>query len=205
MKKRWALVTAAMGAFLCLRILPTSAQEVVNANLTPAVFALNSYRAPVPLAAADLAGRIAAARVHDASTLDSGVVARPKLDIYAGFSYLNDGLLLTRLSSYGWNLQGTWNLSPHIGFTADFSGNNGSSKNVTLLLIAPVPQVSQDAYFFLFGPKVTARTEEFEVFGHFLVGAAHGRFDASAPGLGGIALPGFERDTNFALALGGGV
>jgi|GEM_PF-874015 len=206
MKKRWAVITAALGAFLCLHVFPTSAQEVTDARNTPGVLALESERAPVPLAGTGLAGRIAPAGDAGIPTPNSGTVPYSKLDIYAGFSYLNDGLLFTRVSAYGWNLQATLNLSQHIGLTADFSGHSGSSKNVMLLGILPIPQVNQDAYFFLFGPKFTIRVpEKFEMFGHFLVGAAHGRLSAASPDLVGIALPGFVKDTNFASALGGGV
>lgn len=206
MKKRWAPIVAAMGAFVGLLVIPTSAQEVSNTSNTPAVLALESDSAPVPLAAAGLAGRIAPLGDAGVSKPDNGAVSYSKFDIFGGFSYLNDGLLFTRISAYGWNLQATWNLTQHLGFTADSSGNNGSSKDVKFIGIVPIPQVNQDAYFFLFGPTFTIRPpEKFEMFGHFLVGVAHGRFSASAPSLVGITLPGFEKDTNFALGLGGGV
>ncbi len=51
MKKRWALITAAMGAFVCVHVIATSAQEIPNRQNTLAVLALESERAPIPLAA----------------------------------------------------------------------------------------------------------------------------------------------------------
>jgi hypothetical protein len=80
MKKRWALITAAMGAFVCMHVIATSAQEISNRENTPAVLALESERAPIPLAATGSADQIAAVHDADVSTPGSGGV--PYSDIH---------------------------------------------------------------------------------------------------------------------------
>lgn len=204
MKKEWVLTTAALGILAVLSAPAAKAQEVSTSESTPTVEGFESGNTPASASSLQSVNQTTAAPATSADVASNNAAASSKFKIFAGFSYLNDGLLFTRVSAYGWNLQGTWNLSHHVGFTADFSGHNGSTPNVVLIIL-PIPKVDQDAYFFLLGPTFTGRLEKFEVFGHFLVGAAHGDLGAAVPGLGTIQLPNAQRDTNFALGLGGGL
>ncbi|MBZ5504535.1 MAG: hypothetical protein LAO78_03510 [Acidobacteriia bacterium] len=104
----------------------------------------------------------------------------------------------------GWNGQGTFNFTPHFGFTADVSGSYHTLASISGLGFSV--SADQSLYNFLFGPTATAYFGKSSVFGHALFGAAHSKLSAgvSVPILGGISAP-ITSATAFAMAFGGGV
>jgi opacity protein-like surface antigen len=125
----------------------------------------------------------------------------PKAEIFGGYSLLrNSGNNLN-----GWDAQGTLNVAPHFGVTADFSGNYqtlGSVSPFTGTFIS----ANQRLYNFLVGPRVSTAAGRFSVFGHSLFGVAHSSLGAGVtlPIIGGVST-GLTSANAFAMALGGGV
>lgn len=125
----------------------------------------------------------------------------PKAEVFGGYSLLrNNGNNMN-----GWDAQGTFNFAPHFGITADFSGNYntiGSLSPFTGTFVS----AHQRFYNYLFGPRVSASTGRFTVFGHSLFGVAHSSLGAGVtlPILGSVST-GLTSANAFAMALGGGV
>ena len=83
----------------------------------------------------------------------------PKVEIFAGGSFLSkDAGLLGREPFGGWQASVTWNVTKHIGLTADFGGHYGSISGL---------RTSQ--YEFLGGPRFTARAKKANLFAHTLL------------------------------------
>jgi hypothetical protein len=120
--------------------------------------------------------------------------------IYGGYSLVHNNS--TNFS--GWETQGTFNLAPHFGITADVTGNSNSLNGISFLGFSAGTQ--QHLYNFLFGPTATAYFGKTSVFGHALFGEAHTGLSAgvSVPILGGISAP-LTSANSFAMAFGGGV
>jgi opacity protein-like surface antigen len=106
----------------------------------------------------------------------------PSVEVFAGPSVMRNGATAPSFSLYGgWQAEGSFNFSSHVGAIADFGGQYRSISG---------SRVSQ--YEYLFGPRVTARGNRATVFAHALVG--------------GNSLHSFGRSTNgFAWGLGGGL
>jgi len=121
----------------------------------------------------------------------------PKVEVYGGFSFFNSGQFPQRenLNSPGFGASIAGNLSKNFGIVGEVSGHFGT---VTLLDLAgtpgvTVPEFDADVYTFLVGPRFTSRSGGFDIFGHVLVGGAKTQVER------------FDSDTDFALAVGGGV
>jgi opacity protein-like surface antigen len=122
-------------------------------------------------------------------------------EIYGGYSLLRS----SGNNLNGWNAQGTINVMPHLGITADASGNyqsvgSFSPFNGTFF------SANQRIYNFLVGPRVSTAFDRFSVFGHTLFGVAHSSLGAGVnlPIIGGVSR-GLASANSFAMALGGGV
>src|ERR1043166_8011546 len=104
----------------------------------------------------------------------------------------------------GWNGQGTFNFTRHVGITADFSGDSKQLAGFSALGFSAGTQ--QHMYDMLFGPTVTGYFGKSSVFGHALFGAALSSLSAgvSAPIVGGISAP-LDSSHAFAMAFGGGI
>jgi opacity protein-like surface antigen len=109
----------------------------------------------------------------------------PSAEIFGGYAYLNADALGDRESFHGWGLSFAGNLGPRFGLVGEFSGHYGEVN------IAAV-DLDVSAYTYLFGPRVSARSDKATVFGHILVGGA----TVKVEGISG---------TDFAMAIGGGV
>jgi hypothetical protein len=120
--------------------------------------------------------------------------------IYGGYSLLHNNS--TNLN--GWEVQGTFNVVPHFGITADVSGDSKQLNGVSFLGFSAGTQ--QHLYNYLFGPTATAYFGKSSVFGHALFGQAHSTLSAgvTVPILGGISAP-INSASAFAMAFGGGV
>lgn len=106
----------------------------------------------------------------------------PKAEIFGGYSAkIQKGMDLAN----GWEGSVTGNLNRWLGVTADFSGYYRTDDGV-----------SQRNYNYLFGPRVTYRTETLSPFGQVLFGVAHQRAGVDGTNVG---------DNAFATAIGGGL
>jgi len=114
-----------------------------------------------------------------------------KAQIFGGYSYfrLDTQGTDSEANFHGWNAELQGNINEALGIVADFSGHYKSQD----ILGA---DVDSNVHNFLFGPRVTFRTERFSPFVHALFGVA--RSKASALNFD-------VTDTNFAMALGGGI
>jgi len=105
----------------------------------------------------------------------------PRAELFTGYSYMRADLIADRDNTNGWNLNLAGNFHKNLGLVADFSGHYGKFAGF-----------SHNNHLFLFGPRVSARTDKVTPFAQTMIGVS--RFRA----LG-------ESDNNFAWALGGGV
>ncbi|MBZ5722260.1 MAG: hypothetical protein LAO03_17960 [Acidobacteriia bacterium] len=120
--------------------------------------------------------------------------------LFGGYNYLrNNGN-----GSNGWQGQGTFNFTRHLGVTADVSGDYRTPISVNILGVTA--SAHQRLYTYLFGPTVTTSFGRTSVFGHALFGEAHSSLGAgiTLPIIGGIST-GLTSANAFAMAFGGGV
>jgi opacity protein-like surface antigen len=119
----------------------------------------------------------------------------PRTEIFGGYSYLradddNDGIDL-----HGWNASFNQNIVKWAGIKADFSGHYGT---VTLV---PGLRGDLNAHTFLIGPQFTARNNKVaQPYVHALFGVT--RTDLNYFTTAGRIN---QRDSAFAMALGGGL
>jgi opacity protein-like surface antigen len=146
-----------------------------------------------------------------AMTLAASAQDYPKAEIFGGYNYASSDVTSPgRTHLNGWNGAATANINRWFGVKADFSGLYGS-KSVGNILGAPCPpfcnavNVRTHIHTFLFGPQLSYRTDKFTPFAHALFGVGHTSVSIAVPV---TSLPGLNfglSDTNFAMALGGGV
>ncbi|MCI0490954.1 MAG: porin family protein [Blastocatellia bacterium] len=119
----------------------------------------------------------------------------PKVEIYGGYSFFSSNQFPDRenLNSPGFGASIAGNLSKNFGLVAEISGNYGQVTLPGLVPDVTVPEFDTDVYTFLVGPRVTSRSTGFDLFGHVLFGGARTKVER------------FESDTDFAMAVGGGV
>ena len=119
----------------------------------------------------------------------------PKVEIYGGYSFFNSNQFPDRenLNTPGFGASIAGNLSKNFGLAAEISGHYGQVTLPGLVPGATVPEFDADVYTFLLGPRVTSRKTGFDLFGHVLFGGARTKVE------------GFESDTDFAMAVGGGL
>jgi opacity protein-like surface antigen len=119
----------------------------------------------------------------------------PRTEIFGGYSYLHADDDDGGLDLHGWNASFNQNIVKWAGIKADFSGHYG---DVTL---APGLGADISAHLFLVGPHFAVRKNERVIpFVHALFGVARTDVTFFGP-VGKIT----QRDSAFALALGGGV
>jgi len=135
----------------------------------------------------------------------------PRVEIFGGYSYasIERGGSVPRESAHGWAANASVNFHKYFGATADFAGQFGHTSvfPVCIDIFPPPPgcverRAGLSTNQFLFGPRVTARTERVTGFGHVLFGAS--RMRVSSTTVAGLTLPA-ETETHFALGLGGGL
>lgn len=115
-------------------------------------------------------------------SLSAAAQDTPAAEFFGGYSYARvDASPASDLNLHGWNASIAGNVNRWLGFVGDFSGHYGSPSGVDV-----------SDHTFMFGPRVTARSEKATPFFHALFGGAR------ASGLG-------VSETSFAMALGGGI
>lgn len=114
----------------------------------------------------------------------------PKAEVFAGYSTL----WMDMEAPAGWNASVTGNLKPWLGVTADFSGHYGGDEMMTMFF--PGTTAERKIHSVMFGPRFTYRRERFSPFVHTLFGFARENTTFSGSNVA---------ETNFALALGGGL
>jgi len=115
-------------------------------------------------------------------SLSAAAQDTPAAEFFGGYSYARvDASPASDLNLHGWNASLAGNVNRWLGFVGDFSGHYGSPSGVDV-----------SDHTFMFGPRITARSEKATPFFHALFGGAR----ASAIG---------SSETAFAMALGGGL
>jgi opacity protein-like surface antigen len=116
----------------------------------------------------------------------------PRLEIFGGYSYFRSDQFANRESlnapGYAFSLAG--NVSKHVGLVAEVSRHHG---DVTFPNLQPNPEVEATTTTFLFGPRFSTHGEGVSLFGHLLLGGLK------------TSAEGFGSETDFALAVGGGI
>ena len=116
----------------------------------------------------------------------------PRAEVFGGYSYFNSDQFANRESLYvpGFAAGISANLNHYFGVAAEVSGHYGET---TIGGLRTNNQFDVNTYTFLFGPRLTARREGANFFGHVLVGAARTKVET------------FDSETDFAFAIGGGI
>jgi opacity protein-like surface antigen len=115
-------------------------------------------------------------------SLSAAAQDTPASELFAGYSYARvDASPADDLNLHGWNASLSGNVNRWFGIVGDFAGHYARPSGVSVR-----------NYLFLFGPRITARSENATPFVHALFGFAR----ASALG---------TTERAFAMALGGGV
>lgn len=109
----------------------------------------------------------------------------PSAEIFGGYAYFNSDTF-DREDLHGFGLSFSGNLGPRVGLVAEFSGHYG---NIDI----PGADLDFSTHTFLFGPRFSARSDRVTAFGHILLGGARSKVED------------FSGNTDFAMALGGGV
>ncbi len=122
-----------------------------------------------------------------------------KVDIFGAYSYLRNAG-----NNYnGWEGQGTYWVTKHVGVTADLTREAGDTiaDNNGFVIGA-----RQHLLTYMFGPSVAARFRKNTVFAHALLGGANSGLDQGVgEGFHGMFTQGVNSANTFAFALGGGV
>lgn len=116
----------------------------------------------------------------------------PRMEIFGGYAYFNSDQFVEResLNAPAFIVSAAGNVSKNFGIVAEVNGNYG---DVTIPNQGPTREFATNTYNFLFGPRFTARRTGKNFFGHVLIGAARTSVD------------GFDSETDFAMAVGGGL
>ncbi|HJQ70863.1 MAG TPA: outer membrane beta-barrel protein [Blastocatellia bacterium] len=116
----------------------------------------------------------------------------PRMEIFGGYAYFNSDQFVEResLNAPAFIVSGAGNISGGFGLVAEVNGNYG---DVTIPNPGPTREFATNTYTFLFGPRFTSRQTGKNFFGHVLFGAARTSVD------------GFDSETDFAMAVGGGL
>jgi outer membrane protein OmpA-like peptidoglycan-associated protein len=110
------------------------------------------------------------------STSFSQEAPPPKVDIFAGYSWMNPGGNLPSITP-GFGVTPTFNFNRWAGLSFDVGAHYGDSENISTFMV---------------GPRIKFRQEHFEPFIHALVG------------LHRLSLTGLGTDNRFGVVLGGG-
>lgn len=136
----------------------------------------------------------------------------PKVELFTGYSYANTDLphftsVVPRMHAHGWALSISGNLRKYFGITADFAGQYGEGDVEAFFETTgrlESRRINFSNHQFLFGPRITGRTERVNAFAHALFGAVHMRSSGfSVPFV--IGLVRITPETHFAMGFGGGV
>jgi hypothetical protein len=95
-------------------------------------------------------------------------------NVFLGYSYEQNNIQ-TGAGLHGYNVAGTFNLNTKVGIEANLAGHHGNI--VSFEQSSPAGSVTQkdDLFTYVFGPKLThviGPSNNFEVFGHFLIGGS---------------------------------
>ena len=126
----------------------------------------------------------------------------PKAEFYGTYSlFVADIDVLDNESLHGWGVGIQGNLTRWFGLVGEYSAGHGASGPLTIETpgsIILIPEVDLRVRTYLFGPRLSYRTDPVTVFGHFLVGGGHLKIEDEVTGLD-------IGNNEFAMAVGGGV
>lgn len=109
----------------------------------------------------------------------------PKAEVFAGYSYLRTFEGEDSVNAHGFNGSVAGNFNKHFGVVADFGFHRASESGI-----------SANSTTYMFGPRISGRSDKVDPFVHALFGGVR----ASA-GASGISVS----DNAFAFAVGGGL
>jgi hypothetical protein len=123
-----------------------------------------------------------------------------RVTLFGGYDYLRNN----SNGFNGWQGQGTFNFTRHLGVTGDVSGDYRTP--ISFSVLGVTASAHQRLYTYLFGPTVTTSFGRASIFGHALFGQAHSSLGAgiTIPIIGGIST-GLTSANAFAMAFGGGL
>ena len=139
----------------------------------------------------------------------------PQVEVFAGYSYLRaKDSLSQRVNQNGWDLSAAFNFARSFGVVADFSNHYGTKPRV----FSPIGTGGK-GFTFLFGPQYSyRRLPRVTPFAHGLLGVivvsklvpetlvvVPGGGGISVPGAGCTTIPCYRSETDFAMAIGGGL
>jgi hypothetical protein len=127
-------------------------------------------------------------------------------NIFVGYSFEQDNVQ-SGVGLHGYNASGTFDLNRKIAIEANFAGHHGNT--VIFSQSAPVGAVTQkdDIFTYVFGPKLThviGPSNNFELFGHFLIGGSNVHSSSQNSGAFGGASSSAS-GSGFAFVTGGGL
>ena len=120
----------------------------------------------------------------------------PRLEVFGGYAYFNSDQFMEResLNVPAFIVSAAGNVTKNFGVVVEVNGNYGDITDFSAPSMGlPTREFATNTYTFLFGPRLTARRTGKNFFGHVLVGAARTSID------------GRGSETNFAMAVGGGL
>jgi opacity protein-like surface antigen len=113
--------------------------------------------------------------------LPLSVVAQdfPRVEVFGGYSFFRMPSEFSASYAYtteqanlsGWNLNATGNLTRWLGVDADFGGYHGNANALYWHSPTPVNYLQDfDIHSYMFGPRLSYRTNKFTPFAHLLIG-----------------------------------
>jgi len=187
----------ALLALVCLIGVAAKAQDVATNTADDVVTVKPLFTAPMPAATP-------AAKPKPRPAIFGSMGGA---DVFLGYSYLNNGytnadeMFDGRFGvAGGYNLQFTAWLNNYLGMTADFSGHNTTAHRSCGAGCST--SMTQDSYYFLFGPTVAHTMGNARIFAHALVGLNRADVIEREDGFFEEAL---EMNTGFAAGIGGGI
>lgn len=126
----------------------------------------------------------------------------PKAEVYGTYSlFVADIDALDNESLHGWGIGVQGNLNKWFGLVGEYSAAHGASGPLSIQqpgVIVVIPEVDLRVRTYLFGPRLSFRSDPVTVFGHFLVGGGHLKIEDEVTG--------FDVGNNeLAMAVGGGI
>jgi opacity protein-like surface antigen len=129
---------------------------------------------------------------------ESAVTPQPRVEISGGYSFMHDFTIEENFPA-GWYFSTAVNPSDWLGLVGEVTGARKSIKENFLF------DLKMQGYAFLGGPRFFRRFGHVTPYGQFLVGATHGRVEATPVPDTLVASTQVTSSTEFTLQPGGGI
>jgi hypothetical protein len=127
-------------------------------------------------------------------------------NVFVGYSYEQNNVR-TGAGLHGYNLAATLNLNSKVGIEANLAGHHGNTTSFERSSPAGAFTDKDDIFTYVFGPKLThviGPSNNFEVYGHFLIGGSKIHTSSQASGTFG-SFSESQSGTGFTFMTGGGL